>query len=251
MKSTLWSRLRCKSRVHGNHRGSNAFTLVELLVVIGIVSVLIAILLPALNKAREAANKTACLSNVRQIAMIFVMYANDNKGSLPLFAHSIYAPRSEHWMFTISKYFNRRTDESLGRDYLLCPSNSIDEYSYGINYSGANDMMPPVITYVESTDSRWPGSGKISKLKNTTMLVMDARDHYVFNPAWGGWRLDNAPDNDSNAGILTAYGKKYNLAAFDRHRGTINAGFVDGSAHNVPLGDWKNNKDRMWGYDTP
>jgi hypothetical protein len=38
------------------------------------------------------------------------------------------------------------------------------------------------------------------------------------------------------------------LAAFDRHRMTINAGFGDGSAHNVTLADWKANKDHMWGY---
>jgi prepilin-type N-terminal cleavage/methylation domain-containing protein/prepilin-type processing-associated H-X9-DG protein len=60
-----------------------AFTLVELLVVIGIIAVLIAILLPALNKARQAARDAACLSNLRQIGMGIFMYANDNKGLLP------------------------------------------------------------------------------------------------------------------------------------------------------------------------
>src|SRR3954452_12969436 len=60
-----------------------AFTLVELLVVIGIIAVLIGILLPALNRAREAAKSTACLSNIRQLSVAFVMYANENKGCLP------------------------------------------------------------------------------------------------------------------------------------------------------------------------
>jgi len=60
-----------------------AFTLVELLVVIGIIALLISILLPALSKARDSANRTACLSNCKQIATAFVMYTNDNRGWYP------------------------------------------------------------------------------------------------------------------------------------------------------------------------
>jgi len=60
-----------------------AFTLVELLVVIGIIAILVAILLPALNKARAAAQETQCMSNLRQFGFGFQIYADANKGFLP------------------------------------------------------------------------------------------------------------------------------------------------------------------------
>ncbi len=64
-------------------RPSRAFTLVELLVVIGIIAILISILIGSLTRARRAARNSACCSNLRQIAIAFVHYALDNKNHLP------------------------------------------------------------------------------------------------------------------------------------------------------------------------
>lgn len=61
-----------------------AFTLVELLVVIGIIAVLIAILLPALSRAKEQANRTVCLSNMRDLGTAFRIYATQNKDIAPI-----------------------------------------------------------------------------------------------------------------------------------------------------------------------
>src|SRR4051812_8697381 len=62
---------------------SRAFTLVELLVVIGIIALLVAILMPALNRAREAANRVVCQSNLRQVGLAVNTYVANNNGWLP------------------------------------------------------------------------------------------------------------------------------------------------------------------------
>ena len=83
-----------------------AFTLVELLVVIGIIAVLLGMLMPALGKTREAANRTACLSSLRQVHAAFQLYALANRDQVPLgyrtvskqFNSMIYSATAGQWV---------------------------------------------------------------------------------------------------------------------------------------------------------
>jgi prepilin-type N-terminal cleavage/methylation domain-containing protein len=125
-------------------RQRRAFTLVELLVVIGIIAVLVAILLPVMGRAREAARRTVCLSNLRQVHAIFHLYAIENRDLVPLgyrknikqFNSMVYSGTSQKYCVFGVLYMNGKMTEP---QTFFCPSN-LDPQSM---FAGETNPWPP------------------------------------------------------------------------------------------------------------
>jgi prepilin-type processing-associated H-X9-DG protein len=125
-------------------RAALAFTLVELLVVIGIIALLIAILLPALQRAKENANVVKCASNMRQLGMAFVAYAQDFKNKYPPNVGGTAPPGlpiNQAWYDDdkIGKYLPKYSfpapgSPTIGGGVMVCPNDEDSVRSYSQNW---------------------------------------------------------------------------------------------------------------------
>src|SRR3954447_13146568 len=109
--------------------GWKAFTLVELLVVIGIIALLIAMLLPSLAKARQQAKWVACQSNLRQLGAFLQMYSNQWRGWIYPPGLGAGRPRDERWPVHVFK------PAVWTPPVMLCPNDvePVEEHSYLLN----------------------------------------------------------------------------------------------------------------------
>jgi prepilin-type N-terminal cleavage/methylation domain-containing protein/prepilin-type processing-associated H-X9-DG protein len=225
------------------HRPRRGFTLVELLVVVGIIGLLVSILLPALGKARDSANTLACLSNCRQLGNAFVMYSMDHKGWLP------YPTTSQGeqmlWFRCVDPYLGAKIDQrrSNGTTGLNAATRSFAAYKQDPIWQTFSDdphTMTSQGTIKEASRTlkmnthlrRGPNVAKITDVKESSKFVLigDSTAYDIIPAA-------NSGDLSHFSMQISEIDNTNDAYPYMRHRkGTAcNIAFVDGHAETMVL----------------
>lgn len=201
-----------------------AFTLVELLVVISIIVMLLAIMMPSLQKARNQAKKVACLSNMRQMGIVLITYLVDSDNHLPPSSCHLTNPE-QYWLCILNKY-------SSAPLLFRCPSDKAKVFI---------DWSKPLTT--QPTDARWSSFGinalMDASVYNKTTNIRHPQSCIYISEAPESWTSADHIHPDMWESLDYAKGS----VAWDRHGKTSNYVFTDGHAENLKI-------EKTWDYPT-
>jgi prepilin-type N-terminal cleavage/methylation domain-containing protein/prepilin-type processing-associated H-X9-DG protein len=219
------------------------FTLVELLVVVGLISILIALLMPALSRAREHAWRVACSSNLRQVGTALITYAQDSRGWFPAPASCARAQTEDwvHWQ-PGRELSDSRLFRYLGGDtrVLECPSGRNDRqttppypFSYSVNFRFTGD---PSIGVFGTAWNQTPC--KLNEVINASQKVLAIEEEMtsINDGAWSAGDAEWGIFRTSLPSVIHDKGREYgwqdpNIGA---RAGRGNVVFADGHCEFFP-----------------
>jgi prepilin-type N-terminal cleavage/methylation domain-containing protein/prepilin-type processing-associated H-X9-DG protein len=214
---------------------TKAFTLIELLVVIAIIAILAAILFPVFAQAKEAAKKTSCLSNEKQITLAAALYENDYDDTIPLSGYENYVLDSPTtWMYLLNPYVKSGYPDAASLDtgkgygvfqcpdYTPPPGSNSPSHSYALNFN----YSPTYITDLNAVPA-WQNL----PVHSATSLESPAQVVFVAE-AYGSRIFTNGDDVDSYIGTpaVQIQSQAVYLYGRVRHNGGSNYGFNDSHA---------------------
>jgi prepilin-type N-terminal cleavage/methylation domain-containing protein/prepilin-type processing-associated H-X9-DG protein len=200
------------------------FTLIELLVVIAIIAILAAILFPVFARAREKARQTTCLSNLKQLQLANMMYAQDyDERYVTTYSYAPY-PVLYWWVDLLYPYT---------KNYQLveCPSGG---FAYGYNAANYRPVLPPLgtLSYTIPNIKNDVNHNVITSQSGAKMAVIaepancimmcDATRHELYTGGTPNYRLLDVIDGGSASGVAKRHNDGFNVAFADGHAKWLN-----------------------------